>query len=445
MGSVRVTNLGKAYKQYHSRWGRLIEWFSPVRVERHSLKWVLRDINFAVRPGEAIGIVGINGAGKSTLLKMITGTTQPTTGDVSMTGTVAALLELGMGFHPEFTGRQNVLMAGQLLGYSAEDLLARMGEIESFAEIGPAIDEPVRVYSSGMQVRLAFSVATVVRPDILIVDEALAVGDIYFQQKCFDRIESYIKGGTTLLFVSHSTGTILNLCSRALLLKDGMLAYDGPPKDVLDLYQADLLLRLDHAPDQIKFTVEAEESESEGDPWNDHQIAARKVPGKVAGNVVGKIGSLATEIAECLLVRFVDQAGKEVNTILADREVVLKIVYRVNKFIEDPHVGFKIRNRFGVVLFESNTYCMGQSIGSIEAGTVLSVQFKFTLALAPDDYTITVGFGNSGYGEGSFREVLSYLHEVMAFVVVPNPASIKWAGMINLNPDLTIEKHPGTH
>jgi lipopolysaccharide transport system ATP-binding protein len=437
MGSICVTNLGKAYKQYHSRWGRLIEWFSPVSVERHSLKWVLRDINFTVRPGEAVGIVGVNGAGKSTLLKMITGTTQPTTGEVSMTGRVAALLELGMGFHPDFTGRQNVLMAGQLLGYSAGELLACMDDIESFAEIGAAIDEPVRVYSSGMQVRLAFSVATVIRPDILIVDEALAVGDVYFQQKCFDRIEKFIKGGTTLLFVSHSTGTILELCSRALLLKDGRLAYDGLPKDVLDLYQADLLVRLDNAPHQLKTTYDAER-ESESDSWDSRQNAALLNP-------AGKIGSLTTENAECLLARFVDQAGKEVNTMLSDREAVLKIVFRVNESVEDPHVGFKIRNRFGVVLFESNTYCMGRPIGSIERGTVLSVQFRFMLALAPDEYTITVGFSNSGFGEGSFREILSYLHEVMAFVVVPNPASIKWAGMINLNPSLVVEKHPSTH
>jgi lipopolysaccharide transport system ATP-binding protein len=214
MGSIQVTHLGKAYKQYPTRWSRMLEWLSPFETERHSLKWVLRDINFMIRPGEAVGIVGINGAGKSTLLKMITGTTQPTTGQIAVTGRVAALLELGMGFHPEFTGRQNVLMAGQLLGYSPADLLARMGEIESFAEIGPAIDEPVRIYSSGMQMRLAFSVATVIRPDILIVDEALAVGDVYFQQKCFERIARYIEDGTTLLFVSHSTATILNLCSR---------------------------------------------------------------------------------------------------------------------------------------------------------------------------------------------------------------------------------------
>ena len=189
MGSITVTDLGKAYKQYPTRWARLAEWVLPGSKLRHHLKWVMQGVNFTVRPGEAVGIIGINGAGKSTLLKMITGTTQPTTGSVVMSGRVAALLELGMGFHPDFTGRQNVFMAGQLLGYSVEDLARLMPDIEAFAEIGDYIDQPVRMYSSGMQMRLAFSVATAVRPDILIVDEALYVGDVFFQAKCYRRME----------------------------------------------------------------------------------------------------------------------------------------------------------------------------------------------------------------------------------------------------------------
>src|SRR5579864_1614380 len=167
MGSISVQNVSKAYKQYPSRFGRLLEWLSPAPLVRHRLKWVLQDINFEVRQGEAIGIVVINSAGKSTLLKMITGTTQPTQGSIAITGRVAAMLELGMGFHADFTGRQNVLMAGQLLGYSVGEITENMQKIEDFAEIGDAIDQPVRVYSSGMQMRLAFSVATFHRPDIL--------------------------------------------------------------------------------------------------------------------------------------------------------------------------------------------------------------------------------------------------------------------------------------
>ena len=158
MGTITVSNLGKAYKQYPNRWSRLLEWNTPGNSKRHQLKWVLQGINFTVNAGEAVGIIGINGAGKSTLLKLITGTTQPTTGSVHMTGRVAAMLELGMGFHQDFTGRQNAFMSGQLLGITSEEIARLMPEIEAFAEIGDYIDQPVRVYSSGMQMRLAFSV-----------------------------------------------------------------------------------------------------------------------------------------------------------------------------------------------------------------------------------------------------------------------------------------------
>ncbi|HEY8385294.1 MAG TPA: ABC transporter ATP-binding protein, partial [Porticoccaceae bacterium] len=234
MGSITVTNLGKAYKVYPTRFARLKEWLLPFATPRHTLKWVLQDISFSVNPGEAVGIIGVNGAGKSTLLKIITGTTQPTTGSVHITGRVAALLELGMGFHPDFTGRQNVFMAGQLLGYTVEEITALMPEIEAFAEIGDYIDQPVRVYSSGMQMRLAFSVATAHRPDVLIVDEALSVGDAYFQHKSFDRIREFRRQGTTLLIVSHDKQAIQSICDRAILLNAGKIAMQGEPEAVMD-------------------------------------------------------------------------------------------------------------------------------------------------------------------------------------------------------------------
>ena len=243
MGTITVSQLGKAYKHYPTRWSRLAEWLIPGSRPRHTMKWVLQDISFTVKAGEAVGIVGINGAGKSTLLKMITGTTQPTAGTVSVTGRVAAMLELGMGFHPDFTGRQNAIMAGQLLGYSVEEINRLMPEIEAFAEIGDYIDEPVRVYSSGMQMRLAFSVATAHRPDILIVDEALSVGDAYFQHKSFARIREYSKLGTTLLIVSHDKGAVQGICDRAVLLNAGRLAMEGEPEAVMDYYNAMLAER----------------------------------------------------------------------------------------------------------------------------------------------------------------------------------------------------------
>jgi len=216
-GNIIVSNISKAYKQYHTRWSRLLEWVEPGTKIRHELTWILQNINFSVAPGEAVAIVGINGAGKSTLLKLITGTVQPTTGEIFISGRVSALLELGMGFHPDFTGRQNVAMAAQLMGLNAKEIAEAMPQVESFAEIAEYIDQPVRVYSSGMQMRLAFSVATVRRPDILIVDEALSVGDTYFQHKSFERIREFRKQGTTLIKVLSVSGSFANREPRYLL------------------------------------------------------------------------------------------------------------------------------------------------------------------------------------------------------------------------------------
>jgi lipopolysaccharide transport system ATP-binding protein len=427
MGSLTISNLGKAYKQYPTRWSRLLEWVLPFRGAQHRLKWVLRDIHFHITPGESVGIIGVNGAGKSTLLKLITGTTQATEGSAVITGRVAALLELGMGFHPDFTGRQNVIMSGQLLGLSVEEVTALMPAIEAFAEIGEAIDEQVRVYSSGMQMRLAFSVATCVRPDILIVDEALAVGDVFFQQKCFARIKQYTEAGTTLLFVSHSTGTVLNICSRCIFLKQGGLAFDGLPKDAIDLYQADLLSRQDQSPQQMQIQ-------------HGPSQAATAAMLANAPALQGKTGSISTALADCIAVRFFDHDGLEKHSLLADQTATLRIDYRMHQRFADPHVGFKIRNRIGVVLFETNSYCMRESLGAVEAGALLSVQFSFALALTPDEYTITVGLGDGGYGEGAFEQVLNYLHEVSNFVIMPNPDAITWAGMVNLAPVLQVNR-----
>ncbi|MGJ8525374.1 Vitamin B12 import ATP-binding protein BtuD [Halomonadaceae bacterium LMG 33818] len=238
---IEVKNVGKAYKHYSSKWKRLLEKLSLNKnADYHSKHWVLRHINFSVEPGESIGIVGVNGAGKSTLLKLLTGTTQPTEGSIHIHGRVAAILELGMGFDPEFSGRQNVLMSGLMMGFSREEMERLMPKIEEFADIGHYIDEPVRVYSSGMQMRLAFAVATSSRPDILIVDEALSVGDSRFQAKCYARIAEYKEQGTTLLLVSHSAGDVVRQCDRAIFLKDGAIEMDGPARDVTNLYMDEL-------------------------------------------------------------------------------------------------------------------------------------------------------------------------------------------------------------
>ena len=236
-GELRVEGVGKAYRVWGSEWLRAASWFGlPTRPrEEH---WVLRDVSFSIAPGEAVGVIGQNGAGKSTLLKLITGTAQPTEGRVTRTGRVAAILELGMGFNQDLTGRQNAFHSAGLMGYSQEQIAEAMPEIEAFAEIGEYFDEPVRTYSSGMQVRVAFAVATAFTPDLLIVDEALAVGDSYFQHKSFDRMRRFREEGTSIMLVSHSPSDVKALCDRVILLDKGQVLKDGAPDEVIDFYNA---------------------------------------------------------------------------------------------------------------------------------------------------------------------------------------------------------------
>ncbi|MGU3775973.1 ABC transporter ATP-binding protein [Burkholderia metallica] len=360
MGTITVTNLGKAYKQYPTRWSRLVEWMDPRRKQHHKLHWVLRDLNFSVRAGEAIGIIGINGAGKSTLLKMIVGTTQPTVGSVTMTGRVAALLELGMGFHPDFTGRQNVMMAGQLLGYSVDELTAMMPEIEAFAEIGEYIDQPVRVYSSGMQMRLAFSVATARRPDVLIVDEALSVGDAYFQHKSFDRIREFGRQGTTLLIVAHDKAAIQAICDRAILLNAGRLEMEGPPEAVMDYYNAML--------------ADRENSE----------VRQEKLDSGAVQTISGTGEALIDEVT------LLDQSGQPVEIIGVAQPVALRVKVKCVKAIPELVVGYMIKDRLGQTVFGTNTYHLKQVLVDLVEGQTVELHFEFLANIGVGSYSVAV-------------------------------------------------------
>ncbi|OYZ65011.1 MAG: sugar ABC transporter ATP-binding protein, partial [Sulfuricurvum sp. 24-42-5] len=230
---LEINNIGKAYRSYSSNFMRFASWFG-LKTKSVQETWTLKHINFKLMSGEAVGIIGQNGAGKSTLLKIITGTLKPSTGDIVVRGKIAAILELGMGFHPDLTGRQNTYHAAGLMGYTHEQIDGVIDDIEVFAEIGEYFEQPVRVYSSGMQVRVAFAVATAFRPEVLIIDEALSVGDAYFQHKSFERIKQFRETGTSLLFVSHDKAAILALCDRAILLEKGQVFKDDEPEVVTD-------------------------------------------------------------------------------------------------------------------------------------------------------------------------------------------------------------------
>jgi lipopolysaccharide transport system ATP-binding protein len=355
-GGIALAGLGKAYRRYRTPSRRLAEWATLGKLRCHDEHWALRDVTLAVSRGEAVGIVGPNGAGKSTLLKLITGTTKRTSGTAFVDGRVAALLELGIGFHPDVTGRDNALIAGQLLGHQAADIAARMHEIEAFAEIGRYLDYPLRTYSSGMYVRLAFSVATAIRPDILIVDEALSVGDAYFQHKSFARIREFKAAGTTLLFVSHSAAIVKSLCDRAVLLSGGLLVRDGQPDAVLDYYNALVASQ----------TLRYELNEStEGTRSGDRRATIVDIALQGDGDAHGVLKSGGS--------------------------MTIRIRLRSLASLSDLTVGFIIRDTLGNDVFGTNSYHLRHRKFDVVENAEFDCEFRVRkLALGVGHYTLSI-------------------------------------------------------
>ena len=356
---LQVSNLGKAYREYSSEFRRIAAWFGKVSapVAEH---WVLRNVSFSINSGEAIGIVGQNGAGKSTLLKLITGTLQPSEGEVIVNGRVAAILELGMGFNPELTGRQNAQHAAGLMGFSANDIEAFLPELEAFAEIGEYFDQPVRTYSSGMQMRVAFAVATAMRPEILIIDEALSVGDTYFQHKSFNRIREFQLQGTTLLFVSHDKGAIQKLCDRAVLLDAGKLVMQGEPEPVMDFYNAMIAEK-------------------------ENQTVRQEI------NNAGKTQTISgTGEATVSAIQLLDEQGQPLEFVNVGQHVTLHIIVQVKTDLPELVLGYMLKDRLGQPAFGTNTHHLKQTLHNLKAGEELDYRFSFAANLGEGSYSIAV-------------------------------------------------------
>jgi lipopolysaccharide transport system ATP-binding protein len=360
-GHLKVNGLGKAYRTFGTEWARVLSWFG-VPVSAAAEHWVLRDVSFEVRPGEAVAIIGHNGAGKSTLLKLITGTLRPSEGTVAVNGRVSAILELGMGFNPEFTARQNVRHSAGLMGFSAAQIDQMLPEVEGFAEIGEYFDQPMRTYSSGMQMRVAFAIATASRPDLLIVDEALSVGDSYFQHKSFDRIRRFSKEGTSLLFVSHSMGDVRALCNRAILLGEGRVLKDGLPDEVADYYNA-----LVAAKESAKLAVEQQ---------RDHQGWLKTSSGSGEAKVI-HIQMYDAETAEAVKLARVGQRLR----LTADVEISNPIPSLI--------LGYMLRDRTGHVVWGTNTWHTEQRLETVEAGSAIRFDLVFTCTLGPGSYSFS--------------------------------------------------------
>lgn len=357
---VRVRGLGKRYKVYHQPWDRLREWASGGARRLHREEWALRGVSFELAARESLGVIGMNGAGKSTLLKILSGTTLPSEGSFEVGGRVAALLELGIGIHPEFTGWQNAILACQLLGFDRETIERSLPWIREFSELGEHMDAPVRTYSTGMQVRLAFSAATAVRPDVLIVDEALSVGDAYFQHKSMSRIRGFQQEGTSLLFVTHEPSAVKSLCDRAILLDRGLLLREGPPDAVYDYYNA---------------LIASREREAE----------IRQAPSD--GGLSTRSGSGEARIDS---VELTDEEGRPTRSFESGSTAKILCRIRARRPLPPPTVGFVIRDRLGNDVFGTNTHHLGVASRECREGEALRVAFEVELRLGTGSYSVSV-------------------------------------------------------
>lgn len=391
---VSVENVTKTYPLYRRPSDRLVESLPFFQVHRHQDFHAVRDVTLHVNRGETFALVGPNGSGKSTLLQMIAGVIQPTSGTVSVSGKIAALLELGAGFNPEFTGRENVYLNSELQGLNLAKTTSLFPQIEAFADIGAFIDRPVKEYSSGMYVRLAFATAIHVEPDILVVDEALAVGDVRFANRCIRKLEELKEQGTTILFVSHDLGLVKRLCDRAALLLQGKIDLIGSPSDVVNRYVG-LVLDPDSA------------NESHEGPNSRH-------------------GNRASEILEA---RLLSSDGKQCTSFNSRDQIVVDLKILFHQAVENPKIGLLIRNRLGVDVYGTNTRVENIEFGSFQVGDQLRVQFVFPCQLTRQSYSLTVATQNQDGTSQDWRDDLLHFSVTDAKEiagVVDLHAKIEW-------------------
>jgi lipopolysaccharide transport system ATP-binding protein len=404
--AVSVRNLSKKYRIFGHPGERLKQAMTFGLKHYHREFTALRDISFDIKRGETIGIIGRNGSGKSTLLQLVCGILKPTSGYARAYGRIAALLELGAGFNPEFTGRENVYFQGALMGINAEAMDERFPDIAEFAEIGDFIDQPVRTYSSGMYVRLAFSVAIHIQPDILVVDEALSVGDVAFQHKSRKRVQELINTGTSLLLVSHDRSMITSTCGRCILLDNGRIIKDGAPSDVFDYYHA----------------LIAKGSE---------QIQLNRLDSGRSQIISG------TGEARMQGIRLLDKEGKELRTLEVGMPVVFE--FRVRAFQPIPRLvfAFAIRDRSGQTIFNTNTNCFGKTPENVQANAELIFRFCMHANMGPGSYSIS-----SFLTSTNDRFVNNYEScELAGFFELLNETHPYFLGSAWLQPELSVETY----
>jgi lipopolysaccharide transport system ATP-binding protein len=393
--AVLVQNVSKVFRLYRRPSDRILE-LLPMANRAHSDFWALSDVSLAVERGEIFGIVGPNGSGKSTLLQIVSGILQPTSGRVVTAGRVAALLELGAGFNPEFTGRENVFINGEIMGLSRAGIERAFPSIAAFAEIGEFIDRPVKEYSSGMYVRLAFATAIHVEPDILIVDEALAVGDAMFANRCIQKFEELKERGVTILFVSHDLGLVKRLAHRAVLLLDGRVEAEGSPRDVVNRY--------------VGLVVERQKRPPENGE------------GRLASSFRHGDGS-----SEILKVELLNRDGEPASVLMTGEPITVRVAAKFHRDVADPIVGVLIRNRLGIDVYGTNTRIERKELGAFKAGERIETDFRFDCLLTEQEYTVTAA---TQHWDGSSQD---WLDDVLSFRVVDSKGA---AGVASLPTEL---------
>lgn len=420
--AVRINDITKIYKLYDKPIDRLKESLSISKKKFHREHYALRNISFDVKKGESVGIIGTNGSGKSTLLKIITGVLTASTGNIEVKGRISALLELGAGFNMEYTGIENIYLNGTMMGYTKEEISKKINEILDFADIGDFVNQPVKTYSSGMFVRLAFAVAINIDPEILIVDEALSVGDVFFQAKCYKKFQEFRDTGKTIIFVSHDLSSVSKYCDKVVLLNKGEFVVEGEPKKIIDLYKKILVNQLEqHKEKEIEIIDNKKNIQETDINWRQKMSV---------NNEKLEYGDKKAEIFDFGIF---DSKENLTNNILKNDIFSIKMKVRFNENIQEPIFAFTIKDIKGNEITGTNTLLEKINFDNPKKGEILTVTFKQNMNLQGGTYLLSLGC--TGFREGNFT-VYHRLYDICEIVVVSSKDSV---GFFDMNSRIVIE------
>lgn len=420
--AIKVDHVSKMYKLYDKPSDRLKESLGLTRKKKYHEHWALNDVCFEVKKGETVGIIGTNGSGKSTILKIITGVLNPTAGEVVIDGRISALLELGAGFNMEYTGIENVYLNGMMIGFSREEIDQRLDDILKFADIGDFVNQPCKTYSSGMFVRLAFAVAINIDPEILIVDEALSVGDVFFQAKCYKKFEEFKEQGKTIIFVSHDLSSISKYCDRVVLLNKGDKMSEGAPKEMINLYKRVLLNQTVSGQDGKVLQENEEQGSTETKLLKSHY---KINPG---------VDEYGTGEAEIIDFAIIDEHGSYTNCIEKGTSFAIKSKVLFNQEIQNPIFTLTFKNIQGTAVTGTNTMYEKVDVGTVHPGEVYVATFEQNMDMQGGEYLLSISC--TGYADGNFK-AYHRLYDVCGITVVSDKNTV---GFYDMNSQVSVER-----